>query len=364
MIKRFYVNNFRCLENFTLSIDGHTSLLLLGKNGAGKSTVGAALEVFQSVARGVNRLKDLVKPSDFAQGRTSSPMRFEIEVDLFGQVYQYILALELPEKFKELRVLDEQLSLNSVPLYTRKHAQVNLGAGSGFSLDWHLVALPVIQAQSNTDPLGIFRRWLASMLILAPIPALMSSESSGDALWPERDVENFGEWFTGLLLNSPSAYTTISDYLKEVFPDFKSLQNPYVGSESRSLTIQFSSEGKNLFLPFGDLSDGEKCFFVCALVLASSQENKALFCLWDEPDNHLSIAEVRQCMATLRSSFAEGGQLIVVSHNPEAIRSFSNETTFMLYRRSHLEPTQVKRADEFTWSGNFVDALIRGDVEP
>ncbi len=40
MIQRLYVHNFRCLENFELSLDGARSVLLLGRNGVGKTTVG------------------------------------------------------------------------------------------------------------------------------------------------------------------------------------------------------------------------------------------------------------------------------------------------------------------------------------
>lgn len=82
MIRRLYVHNFRCLENFELPIFGKSSALLIGKNGAGKSTVGLALEILQRIGRGTNRVGDLVKPKDLTRGRTDVPVRFEIEVEL------------------------------------------------------------------------------------------------------------------------------------------------------------------------------------------------------------------------------------------------------------------------------------------
>ena len=39
MIRRLYVHNFRCLENFELPVAGQSSVLLIGKNGAGKTTL-------------------------------------------------------------------------------------------------------------------------------------------------------------------------------------------------------------------------------------------------------------------------------------------------------------------------------------
>jgi hypothetical protein len=36
----------------------------------------------------------------------------------------------------------------------------------------------------------------------------------------------------------------------------------------------------------------------------------------------------------------------------------------VLHRKSHLEPTIVRRLDEVDYSGDLVSALVRGDVEP
>jgi hypothetical protein len=97
------------------------------KNGSGKTTVRLALEVLQKIARGTNRVGELVKPRDFARGRTDVPMRFEIEVELDAKRYAYAIAFELPRGFKELRVLDERLAVDGAPIYTREVAQVRLG---------------------------------------------------------------------------------------------------------------------------------------------------------------------------------------------------------------------------------------------
>lgn len=109
MVRRFYVHNFRCLENFELPIAGKSSVLLIGNNGSGKSTVAFALEVLQKIGRGKNRIDDLVKPGDLARGRAGAPMRFEIELELEDAVYQYVLAFELTPGSRELLVLEEKL---------------------------------------------------------------------------------------------------------------------------------------------------------------------------------------------------------------------------------------------------------------
>lgn len=189
MIRRLYVHNFRCLENFELPVSDKSSVLLIGKNGSGKTTVGFALEVLQKIARGTNRVGDLVKPKDFSRGRSDVPMRFEIEVELAGTTYKYVVAFELPDGFKELRVFDEQFAVDGTPVYNREVAQVHL-ARTGkdkeakFLIDWHVVALPIVQEQSTADPLFIFKQWLSRMLILRPVPSLMMSESKQETLFP------------------------------------------------------------------------------------------------------------------------------------------------------------------------------------
>ena len=103
---------------------------------------------------------------------------------------------------------------------------------------------------------------------------------------------------------------------------------------------------------------------ICALVLAANEAYGPLFCFWDEPDNYLSLDEVGHFVLALRKAFQSGGQFIATSHNPEAIRRFSDENTLVLYRKSHLEPTIVRPLSEIQVNGDLVSALIRGDVEP
>jgi ABC-type multidrug transport system ATPase subunit len=369
VIRRLYVNNFRCLENFELPISDKSSVLLIGKNGSGKSTVAFALEILRRIARGTNRVSDLVNVEDFFLERTDLPMRFEIEVELDTKIYEFVIAFEYPEGFKELRVFEEKLSVGGKAVYARgEGALAGLPKPSQekdaiFPIDWHLVALPILQEQSRKDPLFIFKRWLARMLILRPIPAWILGDSEHETLEPDIEVKDFGAWFSGLLAYSPAAYAMIDEYLKQVMPDLKDIKNPATGTDSRSLVVQFSNGQGSLNTPFEDLSDGEKCFMICALVLAANNTYGPLLCFWDEPDNYLALSEVGHFVLALRKAFQSGGQFIATSHNPEAIRRFSDENTLVLFRKSHLEPTIVRPVSEIQISGDLVNALIRGDVE-
>jgi predicted ATPase len=355
------------LENFDLPVADQRSILLIGRNGSGKTTVALAFEILQKIARGINRVDDLIGPKDLARGGTGLPLRFVIEVELERKLFEYEISFEFPSGFKELRVREEHLLADGKPIYSRESAQVHLArAGqekeADFRIDWHLAALPIIQQQSTSDPLFVFKNWLARTLILRPIPALITGDSKEETLQPSLDVSDFGAWFSGVLAQAPSAYTRIDTYLRQVMPDLKDIKNPLVGKDSRSLTVQFSKAEASVTLPFEDLSDGEKCFMICALVLAANEAYGPLLCFWDEPDNYLDISEVGHFVLALRRAFQSGGQFIATSHNPEAIRRFSNENTIVLDRKSHLEPTIARRLEEFQVNGDLVAALLRGDV--
>lgn len=364
MINRLYVHNFRCLENFELPLAGRRSVLLVGANGVGKSTVRHALRLLQRIARGTNRVGQLVSPGECTRGRMDAPMRFELEVRLGEHLYRYLLALELPPRFRELRVFQEAFYVDGEPVFTRELAQVTLHLDAGqaplstFRVDWHLVALPILQERrGDTDPLFVFKQWLGRMMVLHPIPAQMSGASSIEKLEPEPDLSNLGEWWSGIIAHSPASYVHIDAYLKQLMPDLVDVKNPLTGSENRSLTVQFRGP---LNLPFDALSDGEKCFFACALVLASNRAYGPIFCFWDEPDSHLSLSEVSHFVGALRREFETGGQFLMTSHNAEAIRRFSDENTIVLTRASHLEPPQVRWAESLGLNDDLASVLARG----
>jgi predicted ATPase len=369
MLQRLYIHNFKTFQNFEFKPESKHSALLLGKNGAGKSSVAKALQVLQSIGRGVNRVGQLVTSRDFFLKKTELPMRLELEVLLAGQKFHYSLALELPTNFKELRVFEERLTCEGQPVFAREQAQVSLrkdsdtGNDARFMVDWHVVALPLIQVQSESDPVHVFKTWLAQMVVIAPVPQLMSGDSSEESIWPVANAGNTVDWLAGLLGQYPAAYTDIDSYLKDVMPDLRDFKYENLGKESKRLVIQFKTDSGVFSVNFDELSDGEKCFFLCAIIVAANKAYGPIFCFWDEPDNYLSLAEVGHFVLTLRRAFESQGQIVMTTHNEETIRKFSNENTWVLGRKSHLEPTQHRLLGELDVGSDVVQSLMLGGLE-
>ncbi len=168
MIQRIYINNYWCFENLDINLRDKASVLLIGKNGVGKTSLGNSLKILQSIGRGSNRVGSLVKASDYGRSRTDAPIRLEITVQIDGCVFDYALALELPKSFHESRVREESLKVDGSKVYSRDLAEVTLAKGSTtFMVDWHLVALPVIQMREANNPIDRFKTWLSRMVIIA-----------------------------------------------------------------------------------------------------------------------------------------------------------------------------------------------------
>lgn len=368
MIERLYIHNFRCLDNFEFKPGGAPSVLLIGKNGSGKSTLAKALNVLQRIGRGVTRTGELVKPTDCTQGRKDVPMRFSVEVRLANSLHVYTLALELPERFKEFRVLEESLHVDGQEIYTRQQAQVSIPsrgsrAGAQFSIDWHVIALNVIQDPGFSQKLSTFREWLAGMVLLSPVPSMITGDSKDESLQPLADGGNFGDWMAGLLAQYPAAYNDIVNYLRDALPDLHQFRNVPTGRDAKTLMVDFrTTPAGQLELEFDVLSDGEKCLFIGAVLIAANKAYGPLLAFWDEPDSHLSMAEVRQFAMALRRAFDAAGQVIITSHNAETIRSFSDDNTWVLDRPSHLEPTGIRPLAELQVQGDLVQALLSGEL--
>ena len=75
--------------------------------------------------------------------------------------------------------------------------------------------------------------------------------------------------------------------------------------------------------------------------------------------------EVSQFVMGLRRGFQErGGQILMSSHNEEAVRRFSHDTTWVLGRKNHLEPTVIRLLEDLPPPADLIQSLLAGEVEP
>ncbi len=362
MINRLTVKNYRCLDGFDLSLSGNTSALLIGKNGVGKTTVLRCFRILQNICRNAGRTGKLIVKSDFVD--INRPLYIEIEAKLNGKNFNYYIGFEWPVDFREARIVEECLKVDGQNIISRQLAQVTYEKNESFGLDWHVFALPVINERFGQHVIQDFKSYLASMIIISPIPANMTGFSEEVSLELNYDASNYASCLRGLLGKKPAAYAKFSSYIKNIFPDFSSIVHTERGENGTQLVVMFQQDGaeKSKSIDFRSLSDGEKCFFLSAYLVACNTDDSPVVCIWDEPDNHLSLSEVGQFVLALRKEMANYGQFIATTHHPETIRRFSEDNTYVLIRSNHFASTSIKQLKDIKYNGDLIDSLIREDL--
>lgn len=364
MLQRLYVHNFRCLTNFEWSPNESNHHLLLGKNGAGKSSIGAVLAILQKLGQATNRVEDLLADSDFGYGDMQTPLRIEIQAKLGKAVYHYSIAFDHPAAFTRIRVVDEAFKIDEQTIFGRKLGVVTMPKTTQFTLDWHSAGLTLIEPRESKSNIDQFTRWLAHMLILAPSPGQMQGDASDTgSLFPQRNLANLGAWFFGMHSTYPEAYGLVSSTLKQFLPEFNRIVFEQLGRNQRGMRLAFQADGRDFDIEFSCLSDGEKCFFAAALAIAANQCYGPLLCFWDEPDNYVSLPEVQNLIASLRRAFDGRGQLVVTSHDTQTILGFPLEQCALLTRKSRLEPARIKALDENQVGDSLINALLIGSLD-
>ena len=179
------------------------------------------------------------------------------------------------------------------------------------------------------------------MHILAPVPQSIGGESHGSIVPLSSACENFADYLAALNADYPASYGHIQNYLGELMPDLKEFSNELIATDARMIRVFFGGNGTSVDLKFDRLSDGEKCMFVCAAVLASQRVRDNFFVFWDEPDNYLALSEVEHFIRTLRKNFRDGSQIWMTSHNEATINCFSHENTLLLHRKNHCDPVEL-----------------------
>jgi hypothetical protein len=306
----------------------------------------------------------LILPADFFLHDLSKPMRFEIVVVLSGKRYAYAISFDWPENFREARILEESLSVDGKSVFTRQQAQIQVGTGTSFRLDWHVFALPVIDEKPPERTIRDLTKFLGSLVLIAPVPGSMTGFSEQPSSELEEDASNFASCFRGLMESDYSLITPFTEYIQSIIPDFSTIKPEDRGKDGKQYMVTFKKADaqESLVVEFDALSDGQKCFLLSGYIVTSNAAGRPIVCMWDEPDNHLSISEVGQFVMGLRKMANRSGQFIASSHHPETIRKFSDETTIVLTRKSQVDPTLPKPLKEIGYHGDLIDALIRDEV--
>jgi ATPase subunit of ABC transporter with duplicated ATPase domains len=353
MIKRIYVNNFRCLVAFEAEFDSFG--VLCGPNGAGKSSVFDALRLIKNLATGDGVLggegeRDIpyLEFTRWQKGSTqeSAVQEFELDVTVGGQVFEYVVHIEQKASFEKPRIVKESARCNEKPLFERDldgvRFQKSDGSKTGFPLDWRQAALASIQPRGNLGDLALLQQAIAKILILRPNPRGMERESRAESKRPDSDLANLTSWYR--VLSAEQEWTDmLRESLRQVWSDFKAFKMEDVGLNTKALQLRFdATNGSDAgLLFFHQLSDGEKALLTLYMIHAALGTGAVQTVLIDEPDNFVGLAELQPWVLSMRELLDRDHQALLISHHPEILSNAGADSGRYLWRDSHTSPTRI-----------------------
>jgi len=347
MIKRIYIDNYRCFTNFEFKPAQTT--LILGANGSGKTSL---FDVLSSIVDLVVKGADVGEcfPTDtLTRWDTRSQQRFELDVHDGRGLYRYVLVLEHDRERESVWIAKETVTREGCTLFRHEDGTVHLHRNDGregtqFHYRGARSFLSDIEERDETKSLRWFLDYMAQLWTLKLDPAAMEMTSSSEDETLARDGANFASWYRHLQQEDPEGIGDYLHKLREVFPGFRVLKLVKVSSRIRELVVSFKQGETPYEVHFDELSDGQRVLIVLyALLLGLDGGPKTL--LLDEPGNYLALAEIQPWLLELGDALGDGGQLIVVSHSPEVIDHLAAESPYW-FERHDGGPLRVR-------DGNF-----------
>ena len=349
MLKRIYIDNFRCLVNFELDLDAIN--LFLGSNASGKSTVFEVLQKIQAFVSGDSKVEGIFKLADCTRWQTLQMQRFELEILGNGGSYKYQLRIE--HNRDKCRVGYESLFFDNQPLLKFELGEVQLyrdnhSPGPQYQFDWSQSMLPSLMPRNDNTKLTWFRERMARFIIVQVVPSLMVDESSQEQMRLTPKMENFVSWYR-YLSEDQGKVAEIGNILRDVLDGFKSFKFERVSEDNLVLKLRFSGEKDNskpIEYRLRELSDGQKTLVALyALIYGTKSED---YTLWiDEPQNFLALPEIQPWLMELYDLCSEGKlQALLISHHPELINYLLASPIGYWFERQSNAAVRVKRISD------------------
>lgn len=273
---RLQILNYKCFKNAEVVIDKPYTVL----TGSGKSTLRDMFEILKHIGIGEMRVDNVLS--------WVSNTGFEFEISLKEHHYKYRLLTCICSGVSE-----ESLDIDGVNIFSR----------DSFPLSNRMLMLPMYQHTDNR--VNIFRSWLANMIILAPVPSMMSDGLVKNDEQLDLTGSNFVSYLNTFLNRYPKGYIHIEQYLSERYHNFREFWFKSESKDEKTLKVLFERE-----LNFS-LSSGEKMDFLIATLCAVEKYFDNMFCFWDDFGNDL-INPV-ETITHLTSVFKDSSQLVIAT---------------------------------------------------
>lgn len=341
MLKRLYIDNFRCFVNFEYK-PGRKQLLL-GANGSGKSSLLDAIRALRAFIGARGDAFEILWNFYLARSRwLNLPAQvFELDVEIGGDQYSYRLENNVSHDAPPASIAAERLTVNGIPILevakgeAVMHSDGGAGPAGKFGVGNSSSALPVFSASRRE--IGVFFDWISKRLFCLKIdPGKMPSTGKFDGqTHPFSDLSDLATWYVQLVGSDVEGVISLQDSLKEAMDGFGALQFKGIESGVGELRGTFKSQGSPIVLGLNELSDGQRCLIALYMILHFLIV-KGHTVFLDEPDNFISLREIQPWLLAAEDAVIESkGQLILVSHHPEILNYWAKEFGLLFYREEN-----------------------------
>lgn len=353
MIKRLYVDNYKCFVNFDLNFRSLT--LLLGRNGAGKTSILDIMFALRELLSGRVKVSDaeIFPANTLTAWQTQKLQTFEVEVNIDNEVFLYRLVVEQNQAERMVRIQEESLKdeernylfncqLGEVQLY-----RDNLTPGPKYSVDWLESALARIPSRHDNTRLTKFLDFMRGVVVCGMYPASFQAEIVEHEETLSRDASNFAAWYQHQQLENPGSIEKFKRKLEEVIDGFDGARLEKTGAIRRALRISFLGDCKQKYeLSLNEISDGQRALLALyALTELSSGMKNPLYL--DEPENYVALAEIQPWLVELSDRCGESiPQAVICSHHPELIDYLGSSHGVLLNREQSGATRIVDLSDE------------------
>lgn len=355
MLNRIYIDNYKCCVNLDVKFDSIN--LLLGDNGAGKSTIFEALLKLQGLITRGHGTSLLFPVESLTRWQTTNKQRFELELEGNGGTYNYELELVYKDSLPS-RIHREKLLFNQSPIidFVDDEVQLYLDDGSidtkypSRSSNSALVALP---ARRGNDKLTWFKERLKKLIIIKINPLQIGRESEQESDFLDEYSRNFVDWYRYVSHNQGKIFE-VTNALKEVIDGFAYFEFEQSGKDRQLLKVKIG----NLSYQFHELSDGQRVLIILYTLIYFARNQEYTLCI-DEPGNFVSLPEIQPWLSTLYDFCADGElQSLLISHHPEYINYLASSAGLWLEREQDapVRVTAVSNENEF----DIAELVARG----
>jgi len=336
MLKRIYIDNFRCFVNFEYKPE--SKQLLLGANGTGKS----------SLLEAVRLLKEFIKGRDIPFTQSSRtrwqdrPLQvFEIEALIDETQFLYRVEIRYSSKSNAPSVSLERLSVGGSAIFELANGEMRSllkGSEQTVFLRGDAAESSLHLATFGNPHVRRFIDWMSTVhyFKIDAYEGKMDEAADAEDFYPDFELENLAGWYRHLLEVDPDGNDAFRASMKEVLPGFLNLRFSSEDDGAKKLRADFSSPADTrLTVSIRELSDGQRCLIALYMIqhFLISQGHTVIV---DEPDNFVSLREIQPWLLEAERAVEDhGGQLILISHHPEILNQWSQEHGLRFFREEN-----------------------------